>query len=109
MSDDFLKEQQRVSYEAFCGALTKLEVPAHLVEGLARYFVYHVETGKFLRSVLENDLLGAYRRADPESGPAIPVILEALLAEAPAPCWGSVENVKTWLGERAAMVEGGAA
>jgi hypothetical protein len=33
----------------------------HLVPGLQRYFSDHIETGSFLRAVLENDLCEACR------------------------------------------------
>ena len=50
-------------------ALAALDEPvtftiAHLKPGLRRYLVDRIETGGFLRCVLENDLLGAASRAD---------------------------------------------
>jgi hypothetical protein len=69
----------------------------HLIPGLNRYFTDHIETGSFLRSVLENDLRNACARADTETGLCLPVLLEYLEIMAPAECWGSPEKVKAWL------------
>lgn len=72
-------------------------VPAHLRGGLRRYFKDRMETGAFLRCVLENDLLGAIKRMNPPRFDELPHILDFLLAIAPAPSWGSKENVAAWL------------
>jgi hypothetical protein len=77
--------------------LNYTSVPAHLVEGLRRYFEHGIAPGSFLRAVLENDLAEAVRRGDPESLGRIRAIVSFLDMEAPAPSWGSPEKVRAWI------------
>ena len=51
------------------------DIPEHLQAGILRYVEHGVQPGGFLTAVLNNDLLGAFRRADPESRKAIPDIV----------------------------------
>jgi hypothetical protein len=70
----------------------------HLIPGLNRYFNDHIETGGFLRSVLENDLRGACARAaDVGTRWALFELVTYIELMAPAECWGSPEKVKAWL------------
>jgi hypothetical protein len=70
----------------------------HLIHGLTRYFVDHLETGSFLRAVLENDLRGACARAaDQGTRSALADVVTYIELMAPAECWGSPEKVKAWL------------
>lgn len=75
-------------------------VPANLLPGLERYVLEAIETGGFLRAVLENDLAGAILRGDPESIAAIPAILTWLTLHAPLAIWGSREKVAKHLAGR---------
>ena len=95
----FDKEAHDLAFDACSSELLKYGMPAALVPGVARYCIDHIETGQFLRAVLENDLLGAFRRADPESLMHMQNILDALLMVAPSPCWGSNQAVEGWLKE----------
>lgn len=74
-----------------------LVMPNHLIESLHRYVTERVETGSFLRSVLENDLCEAVCRADHFNFPLLPVIVRYVYNELPLPCWGSKEKVAAWL------------
>jgi hypothetical protein len=74
-----------------------LDMPTHLIESLQRYVEGRVETGRFLRSVLENDLVEAVCRADYSNFPLLPVIVRYVYNELPSPCWGSKEKVAKWL------------
>lgn len=76
------------------------DVPSHCIDGLVRYIVHGIETGSFLAAVLSNDLKGAVERSDHINGPALPQYVRFLYSSAPAGCWGSPENVKTWLSHR---------
>jgi predicted signal transduction protein with EAL and GGDEF domain len=72
-------------------------IPHHLRAGLAMYFDQRVETGAFLRSVLENDLVGAAKRADRISFYSLHPLVNVLIGYAPAHAWGSKEAVARWL------------
>jgi hypothetical protein len=69
----------------------------HLIPGLNRYFTDHIETGSFLRAVLENDLRGACARADVVTRWALFQVVTYIELMAPKECWGSPEKVKAWL------------
>jgi hypothetical protein len=71
-------------------------VPAHLREGLLRYFSDGILPGSFLQAVLCNNLIEAVRRADPISFHALPSLFEFLVAYAPADSWGAREKVLGW-------------
>lgn len=73
---------------------------ALLIEGLQRYVDGHVETGSFLRAVLENNLHDAARRASPESVVLLPLIMVWLDEHAPPASWGNAEKVRAWLSEK---------
>lgn len=74
-----------------------LVMPEHLTASLQRYAEQRIETGRFLRAVLENDLSEAVCRADHFNFPLLPVIVRYVYNELPAPCWGSKEKVSDWL------------
>lgn len=80
-------------------------VPHHLREGLLAYVTQGRPTGGFLTSVLENDLCGAVKRADPIALAHLINILHFLLAVAPSPCWGSREKVTAWVAEGRRVLE----
>ena len=57
-----------------------------------------LETGGFLRAVLEGDLLGAVKRADATvSMEDLRFLLDMLCGYAPSCAWGSPEKVTEWL------------
>lgn len=64
---------------------------------LDRYAKDGIETGSFLRAVLENDLFQAVHRADSDNLRDIQQITEYVNWELPAGCWGSKEKVQAWL------------
>lgn len=78
--------------------MTGYHVPEHLADGLRDYIVDRIETGGFLRAVLENDLREACARADEVSRAFLFDIVSFLYNEAPSTCWGSPERVAAWLG-----------
>lgn len=79
---------------------------AILEQGLARYAVHHIETGSFLRSVLENDLAGAVLRGDPQSVALLRDLVLWLQTFAPAESWGSPEKVRAWIASRRDPITG---
>jgi len=68
-----------------------------LIPGLDRYFLDHVETGGFLRCVLENNLREACAHADPLSRSVLADVVDYIELMGPAESWGSPEKVKAWL------------
>ena len=79
---------------------TKPKIPALLLEGITNYVEHRVKPGGFLSSVLQNDLVRAYGRADEESLRALPQIINYLNANVPATCWGSPEKYSDWLAKK---------
>lgn len=68
-----------------------------LIGALKRYAENHVETGGFLRAVLENDLAKSFARADDENGRNLHEIVKYVWNVLPSYCWGSKEKVEAWL------------
>ena len=76
------------------------EVPDHLIAGLVEYIVAGRPVGQFLTAVLENDLMGAFSRADEESAAGMKKICTFLYSCAPGCCFGSRANVEAWYLEK---------
>ena len=75
-------------------------VPQHLFDSLRAYVAYGHPTGSFLRAVLENDLIEAFGRADPESRYYLHRIASLVYNHLPARtfgCWGSPAAVDEWI------------
>jgi hypothetical protein len=72
-------------------------LPTHLQEGMRRYIEHHIETGSFLRAVLENDFAHVLSRADPYCVRAIERIAQFLTTEVPPDAWGSPAKVERWI------------
>ena len=65
-----------------------------------RYSKEHCPTGSFLRSVLENNLMEAFGRADEGNRHDLFAICNYIYNEIPSISHGSPENVKSWLERR---------
>lgn len=74
-----------------------LPLPASIIHSLKRYQDGHIETGGFLRAVLENDLKEAVGRADTTNQILLPAIVSHCYNHLRSDCWGSPEKVKAWL------------
>ena len=72
-------------------------LPEHIRGGMKLYLEDHVEPGGFLRAVLENDLVGAFGKADNINRAWMFDIVTFIYNEVPASCWGSREAVEKWL------------
>lgn len=68
-----------------------------IIESLQRYVDDHIETGSFLRAVLENDLCEAFVRADDINACDMLWIVTYCWNHIPGACWGSKQRVKDWL------------
>ena len=71
------------------------------IEALERYAGHHIETGGFLRAVLENNLMEAVARADDNNIKVLREICQYVHMGLPSECHGSPEKVKEWLNARA--------
>lgn len=77
------------SYDPFIGAA--------FGSALERYFHHHIETGGFLRAVLENDLTQAVQRMNPRDIEVLWALMQLLLEAAPSNAWGDKDKVAAWL------------
>ena len=71
--------------------------PVHLQKGVDRYVNERLETGGFLRAVLENDLTGALNHADPESRECLYEVWDYVNETVPPQAWGGRMEVLNWL------------
>ena len=81
--------------------------PPEIVESLLRYWHRRIETGGFLRAVLENDLREACSRADDTNIRCLPGIVLFCYEQLPAIAWGSTERVRAWLAREDEKVPSG--
>jgi hypothetical protein len=75
----------------------KSRIPQLTLEGIKNYVDNKIPTGSFLRAVLENNLLEAFKRADEGNISAMQEIVAYCYWEIPGNCWGSAEKVQEWL------------
>lgn len=75
-------------------------LPESLIGGMQRYIQDHIETGSFLRYVLEGDLYNAVTKADPDNRKRFVDIVLWIRFYAPDDCYGSEEAVSDWLALR---------
>ncbi len=68
-----------------------------ILAAINRYALHHERRGHFLTAVLENDLLEAFGRADPENEKVLHQIVVYCYNEIPSSSWGSKDKVKAWL------------
>lgn len=68
-----------------------------VISAINRYVEYRYEPGGFVRSVLENDLKGAFGSADMDNRRYMFEIVQYCYNEIPSICWGSKEAVNDWL------------
>ena len=74
--------------------------PREWIDSFERYFNEGIETGSFLRGLLENDLFAVIRRAVPfVSAVDLNEALDMLIEGAPANAWGNREKVEAWLAD----------
>ena len=76
-----------------------LDAPVHILDSINRYVEHGLEPGGFVKAVLSNDLVGAFKQADTASLRGLQDILGYCRWKIPATCWGSPEKVKNWQGK----------
>lgn len=75
------------------------KLPERMRGGIRRYLEDGCVPGDFLRTVLENDLVGAVGKADDENLTLLPAYASMLYNAFPARsqgCWGSAQAVEDW-------------
>jgi len=72
-------------------------LPDRLRHGMQRYVDHGIEPGSFLMAVLENDLIGAVNKADPDNFKDLKTIVNWFHWELPARCWGTKDVVENWI------------
>ena len=77
-------------------------LPTHMQEGAQLYLEYGVEPGAFFRSILENDLKGAFTRADFINQHRIEDFVYWVIWHCPMAAQGSPEIVNAWIESRQA-------
>lgn len=75
-------------------------IESRFKEPLDLYAEAYVPTGGFLRAVLENNLLEAFKRADPGALENLPHIVAYAYTELTGACWGDPGTVTKWLARR---------
>lgn len=80
-------------------------IPEMTLQSLRLYVDEGVPTGSFLRSVLSNDLFGAFERADQGNRDAIGLLVTYIYNEIPSECWGTREHYHQWLDRKRAQRE----
>lgn len=72
-------------------------IPERYSHAISSYVKDRIETGSFLRSVLENNLFRAVHLADPWAVGHLPHIVAYVTDNVPIAAWGSEEKVRSWL------------
>jgi len=73
------------------------KIPLTTIESLHQYIDHHLPVGGFLSSVLSNNLVDAFARADSNNQSALLELITYCHWEIPSQCWGSEEKVRNWL------------
>jgi hypothetical protein len=72
-------------------------LPQYMQDGAERYIEQGIQPGDFMIAVLENDLVGAFERADDTNIIAMRRWAEWLKWECPGAAWGSRAKVNAWI------------
>lgn len=72
-------------------------IPEHCRESLRAYIEHGRPVGDFLRCLLSNDLVGAFRHADDENREHMEDYVRWLWNETPGDAWGSGEAYSEWV------------
>lgn len=75
-------------------------IPSHLMGAIDRYIEHGLSPGGFLSAIIQNDLAGAFNRADSLSKEHIENIVTYFWNYVPDSCWGSPEAQRKWITER---------
>lgn len=71
-------------------------IPYHNFGGLARYLLWGIEPGSFLKAVICNDFMGACGRADADNARHLTDFAD-IMASIPSGCVGSPQRYDNWI------------
>jgi len=74
--------------------------PIHILDAITDYADNHTPHGHFVTAVLENNLMEAIFRADPNSLAGLKDIVRFVYEEIPLSSHGSVKKVNAWLAKK---------
>lgn len=77
--------------------LSRLDIPSHMREGIEAYIKRGKSTGGFLQSVIENNFVGAFSKADGQNKKKLEEYATLLYNHFPENSWGSKEAYKNWV------------
>jgi hypothetical protein len=72
------------------------KLPEHMRGAMYRWLQHGIMPGSFGRAILENNLVGAFQKADSVNAQHILDYVNWLYNHAPGGCWGSPEEVRAW-------------
>lgn len=75
-------------------------IPAPTYETLKRYVLEGLDPGRFLKSLLSNDLIGTVAHADDQNEKQITTITRFVYNRCPIGCSGCKENVHRWIQDK---------
>lgn len=81
------------------------KIPTHTRAELTQYLEDKIRPGRFLYSVLSNNLVEAVTSADAENLVALRSIVKFLLNKSPPDAWGSPNKVNAYLKKTQTKVE----
>jgi hypothetical protein len=73
------------------------QIPPHMQAAIRRYIIEGIQPGDFLTAVITNNLRNAVGKADADNLALLKLYVQWFYNEAPAPCWGSQQNMDEWL------------
>lgn len=90
----------KLTREAMFEQLKQTRIPRYMYEGIVEYVFAGRPVGNFLTAVFSNDLKQACDRADDTNKHLLYEYVFFLYNHAPRACWGSEQNVLTWMSHR---------
>ena len=72
-------------------------LPIHMRDAAQRYLEKGIPPGDFLSSVLQNDLVSSFMRADPDNIREMDSWVRWLWDECPSEAWGNEDAYNNWI------------
>ncbi len=83
------------------------QIPTYMWDGIVSYILYGLPPGQFLKAIIKNDLKGAFTYADQTNAKLIYNYVNFFFNFAPTGCWGSQENMDSWIEKKRNELQGG--
>jgi len=81
------------------------KIPNTILDSLERYVNDRVQTGSFLRAVLENDFITAATKCDHINQHCLTAIALCITNLLPTECYGSKDKVEEWLNPKTGTIQ----